>query len=241
MTKYHAVLYMYNDLPRAEFVIQGMQQNNPHIPLTVYNGGEDMSFLKTKYNINLVQGRNLWTTDTRHPPGAFNYDWFVSFFDFAKKYDPDYLIFLETDVKVNKKIEIDPTYDVAGPIFGCGFMERYMLYDFWGCYLNGLPFEEDRGSRWPHKLHTGMGGTAYSRNFFRTCEDRLSDVKKCYDMLPLCGYHDVIISCLARMSGCTLGDWAEASDIRGTERIIDNMWVHDSDYNKCALIHNFKV
>ena len=116
-----------------------------------------------------------------------------------------------------------------------------MLYDFWGCYLNGLPFEEDRGSRWPHKLHTGMGGTAYSRNFFRTCEDRLSDVKKCYDMLPLCGYHDVIISCLARMSGCTLGDWAEASDIRGTERIIDNMWVHDSDYNKCALIHNFKV
>jgi len=241
MAKYHAVLYMCNDLPRAELVIQGMKEHNPHIPLTVYNGGSDVGFLRNKYNIELIQGPNLWHKRTRHPPGSFSYEWVVSLFDFAEKYDPDYLIFLETDVKVNRKIDKEPLYDLSGPISGCGYMEELVMYDFWGNFIREQPFEEDKSSKWPHKFHTAMGATAFSRNFFNTCREKLPYVKLCYDTIPLNCYQDVLISCFARSFGCTLGDWSEASDTRGMPRYVNSEWIYTPVDMNCALVHNYKI
>jgi hypothetical protein len=241
MTKYHAVLFMCNDEKRARFVIENFQKHNPEIPLTVYNGGESCEHLKDEYDINLIEGPNVWHNNTRHKPGSFDFHWFLVLFGLHKQYDPDYLIFLETDVKTNKKIEIDPEYDISGVCVSCGYMESLVMYDYWGNYLEGKDFTEDRSTKWSHKYHTGMGGTALSRNFFLKCEKNLPHVRKAYEILPFYSYQDVMITLLARYSGCTMGDWKEASDTRGTRRFVNGMWIHEPLNENCALIHNYKI
>jgi len=240
--KYHAILFMCNDEKRARFVIENFKKHNPEIMLTVYNGGSSLPQLKDEYDIIYEEGPNLWQTRTRHPPGSFDVNWFYKLFSTHEKYDPDYLIFLETDVAVNKKIEIEPEYDISGPVTTCGMMEIFMMYDFWGNYLRGAPFEEDRHSKWEHKYHTGMGATALSRNFFLTCKKNLHLIEKCYDMIPMHCYQDVMISLFARYSGCTMGDWKDASDTRGTFRkITEQKWTYEAPNMNCALVHNFKI
>lgn len=238
--KYHAILFMCNDEPRARFVIENFQKHNSDIPLTVYNGGEHVN-LVDDYDIELIKGPNVWHTKTRHAPGSFNYGWFEVLFDMHSKYDPDHLIFLETDVKTNKKIEIAPKYDIAGPVVPCGYMEQLVMYDYWSNYVEGKPFTENRTTSWSHKYHTGMGATALSKNFFEKGRKNLHLVKECYELIPFNCYQDVLISCFARYSGCTMGDWQEASDTRGTLRLSGNSWYSEPLNDGCALIHNFKV
>lgn len=242
MTKYHAVLFMCNDEKRARWVIENFKEHNPDIPLTVYNGGEPCRQLVEDYDIALIEGPNLWHKNTRHKPGSFSYKWFEFLFDLHERHDPDYLIFLETDVKVNRKITIDPKYDVSGPIVRCGLLENMMMYDYWDAYLKGKDFHEHDHTNWPHKYHSAMGGTALSRNFFNTCRSKLGLVKECYELIPFHCYQDVLLSCFARSCGCTLGDWDEASDTRGIHRrITDTQWRYESQNNNCALVHNIKI
>ncbi len=148
---------------------------------------------------------------------------------------------IETDVKVNRKIDKEPLYDLSGPISGCGYMEELVMYDFWGNFIREQPFEEDKSSKWPHKFHTAMGATAFSRNFFNTCREKLPYVKLCYDTIPLNCYQDVLISCFARSFGCTLGDWSEASDTRGMPRYVNSEWIYTPVDMNCALVHNYKI
>lgn len=237
--KYLAVLFMCNDEKRAEFVIENFKKYNSDIHLIIYNGGRSATYLNEKYDIELIEGPNLWHVKTGTPPGSFSYEWFEFLFNIHKKYDPDYLIFLETDVKVNKKIEIDPEYDISGVCVNCGLLESIVLYYYWGEYQSGKWY--NGVDNWSHKLHTGMGGTALSRNFFQKCEKNLPLVKKCYETLSFCCYQDVVITLLARHSGCTMGDWKEASDTRGTARLINDRWIGTPLDEKCALIHNYKV
>jgi hypothetical protein len=239
--KYLAVLFMCNDEKRAEFVIENFKKHNPEIHLIVYNGGNSVKHYDDKYDIELIEGPNLWHKKTRHAPGSFNYDWFKFLFSTYKRYKPEYLIFLETDVKVNKKIEIDPEYDIAGPVVSCGYMETLVMYDYWSNYVKSLPFTEDRTTTWSHKYHTGMGATALSKRFFEQTEKNLHLVKECYELIPFNCYQDVVISCFARYSGCTMGDWKEASDTRGTLRLSNGKWHGESLNNNCALIHNYKI
>lgn len=239
--KYHAILFMCNDEKRARFVIENFTKHNPDIGLTVYNGGESYSSLQKEYNIELIESVNPWHKKTRHAPGSFNFTWFQILFETYKRYACDYLLFLETDVKVTKKIEIEPKYDLSGVLVGCGLMESLIMYDFWGNYLKGLPFEEDKTTNWSHKFHTGMGGTALSRKFFEVCEKNLDLVKLCYETIPLNCYQDVVISCFARYCGCTIGDWEETSDTRGTIRIVDNNFYFEQLNENCSLIHNYKI
>jgi len=242
MTKYHAVLFMCNDEKRARFVIEGFKEHNPDIPLTVYNGGESCRQLVEDYDIVLFEGPNLWHRNTRHAPGSFNYHWFEKLFEIYDRHDPDYLIFLETDVKVTRKIVKEPEYDVSGPVVQCGYMETLVMYDYWDAYIKGENFHEDSRTNWPHKYHTGMGATALSRNFFETCRSKLGLVKECYELIPFNCYQDVLLSCFARSCGCTMGDWSEVSDTRGTlRRITDTQWRGEGCDNNAALIHNFKV
>jgi hypothetical protein len=237
--KYLAVLFMCNDEKRARFVIENFKKHNPEIHLIVYNGGNSVEHFKNEYNIELIEGPNLWHTKTRGPPGSFSYDWFEFLFSLYKKHKPEHLIFLETDVKVNKKIEIEPVYDISGVCVGCGTLERIVMYYYWGDFLNNKDFSGS--DNWNHKYHTGMGGTAFSKNFFEKCEKNLHLVKQCYDMIPFCAYQDLIITLLARYSGCTMGDWKECSDTRGTARLTNSGWKHESRNDNCALIHNFKI
>lgn len=240
--KYHAVLFMCNDEKRARFVIEGFKEHNPDIPLTVYNGGKPCRQLVEDYDIVLFEGPNLWHRKTRHAPGSFNFHWFEKLFELHEIHDPDYLIFLETDVKVNRKIVKEPEYDVSGAVVQCGYMETLTMYDYWDAYIKGENFHEDSHTNWPHKYHTGMGGTALSRNFFLTCKSKLGLVKECYELIPFNCYQDVLLSCFARSSGCTMGDWSEVSDTRGTlRRITDTQWRAEGCDNNAALIHNFKV
>jgi len=239
---------MYNDLNRAEFVLDNFKLHNPDILITVYNGGDPQPHLIEKYGVELIEGPNLVSKHTRSGM-SFNLNWYDSFYGLAEKYNPDYMIFLETDVKCNNKITKDPIYDVAGPMGNAGPMETLLVYDYWTNYINGLepiggwsnPFMELQHSRWSHRHHTGMGGTAFSRNFFEKTRDKLDIVRKCFDDIRLWFQNDLIVSCFARHCGCTLGDWQDATDVRGSMRFIDNQWYgvpYDPD---CALAHFWKV
>jgi hypothetical protein len=237
--KYLAVLFMCNDEKRARFVIENFKKYNPEIHLIVYNGGNSVEHFRKEYDIELIEGPNLWHKKTRCDVGSFGYDWFKRLFFFYKTYEPEYLIFLETDVKTNKKIEIDPEYDISGVCLGCAPIDRITAYYFWGEYLNKVDF--NKTYQWEHRYHTGMGGTAFSKNFFEKCEPNLHLVEKCYDLIPFSCYGDLISTLLARYSGCTMGDWKETSDTRGTLRKVSNGWKHEPYNEKCALIHNYKV
>ena len=240
--KYHAILFMCNDENRADFVLENFIKHNSDIDVTVYNGGKDSSLIKEKYpKAKYIKGPNLWHKGTRHAPGSFSYGWFEMLFHTYENHKPDYLIFLETDVKTTKKIEIEPKYDVSGPVVSCGYMEQLVMYDFWGNYLADKPFTEDSRTEWSHKFHTGMGATALSKNFFEKTKEHLYKVKKCYETIPLNCYQDVLLSCFARHCGCTMGDWEEATDTRGSLRLVNNGWSFDRMNEKSALIHNFKV
>jgi hypothetical protein len=237
--KYLAVLFMCNDEKRARFVIENFKKHNPEIHLIVYNGGDSVEHFRKEYDIELIEGPNLWHTKTWGPPGSFSYDWFERLFFFYKTYEPEYLIFLETDVKTNKKIEIEPEYDISGVCVGCAPIDRITMYFYWGDYQKNKQYSGS--DNWDHRYHTGMGGTAFSKNFFEKCEKNLPLVKKCYDILPFSSFQDLVVTLLARFSGCTMGDWKETSDTRGTARIVNNRWIHEPCNERCAMIHNFKV
>lgn len=235
--KYLAILFMCNDEERAKFVASSFKKHNPDIHFLIYNGGKscDIKHLCDEY----IEGPNLWHTKTRGQPGSFSYEWFEFLYNNHRKYDPDYMIFLETDVLTTRKIQEEPKYDVSGVCVGCGTLERIVMYYYWGDYLKDIDF--NGGDNWDHKFHSGMGGTALSRNFFLTCEKNLPLVKRCYDILPFCAYQDLVLTLLARHSGCSIGDWKEVSDTRGTLRIINNQWMYEPMNNSCALIHNYKI
>lgn len=234
--KYIAVLFMCNDEHRAKFVASNFKKHNPDIQLIIYNGGSSANIkdLCDEY----IEGPNLWHTKTSSPPGSFSYEWFEFLFNLHDRYDPDFLIFLETDVLTTRAIVNEPKYDISGACVSCGPIEAVTMYYYWGDhmkYMNREPLICD------HRFHTGMGGTAFSRNFFEKARNNLLLVKECYDKLAFCCYQDLVITLLARFSGCTMGDWSECSDTRGTVRRKDNNWTYESLNMSCALIHNYKI
>jgi len=248
---YHAVMYMYNDLNRAEFVLENFRLHNPDIAVSVYNGGQSYPHLVEKYGVELVEGLNMWHTDMRCG-FSFSPDWFDSFYGFAEKHNPDFMIFLETDVKTTRKIEKDPKYDLSGPLGYSTPMDSFIVYDYWVNYLNGLepigtfgdPFQELTHTRISHKIHTGQGTSVFSRNFFDKTKDNLHIVRKAFKDVPFHFHHDMTITNLARHCGCTVGDWEEATDIRGSIRYtnFENNEIARFPFEEnCALIHGWKI
>lgn len=233
---------MCNDEKRAKFVVENFTKHNPDIPLIVYNGGRPVGNLFEGFNIEYQEGPNLWHKFTRCPPGSFSYEWFEKLFEVGLKMDSKYLIFLETDVKCNRKIEKEPIFEISGPTTRCGPQDEYASYDFWGGYLKGTEYDQ---TDWKHKFHTGMGATAFSKSFFEKCVDNLKHVKEAYRLIPFHMCQDLHVTLLARYSGCTMGDWSEVSDTRGVHRRSDfndeTKWYYDGDIDSRALIHNFKV
>lgn len=237
---YSAILFMCNDYKRAEFVIEGFTKHNPDIALAVYNGGEPARDLPERFNIDYREGPNMWEDITRNPPGSFNYQWYEYMFTEGLKMTTDHLIYLETDVQCNRKLKVDPIWDLSGPITTCGPNCSIVAYDFWGSYLHDR-FGEQKLD-FPVKTHTGMGATAFSKNFFEKAYKNLKYVKLAQEKIPFSFYCDLMMTLLARFSGCSYGDWSEVSDTRGMIRkLSDDQWYHDSCTYTEALVHGVKI
>lgn len=237
---YTAALFMCNDRKRAEFVLEGFTKHNPDIRVVVYNGGEPARDLPDMFDIEYQEGPNMWKDITRFAPGSFGYEWYEYMFDLGLKMDTDHLIYLETDVQTNRKIQFDPKYDLSGPVTCCGPLCNVLAYEFWGEYLHDR-YNENR-VEFDAKTHTAMGATAFSKNFFETAHKNLKYVKLAEEKIPLSFYCDLNMTLLARFSGCTYGDWSEVSDTRGTFRRNDSgQWYGDGNLNGVALLHNVKV
>lgn len=235
---YTAFLTMCNDEKRAEFVLDNFTRHNPDIPVIVYNGGESAAHLQDKFNIDYREGINHWN-NFLPGVGSFTYKWFEMIFDIGLNMDTDHLIFLETDVLTTGKIQEDPIYEMAGPMIGCGDLESIQAYRYWGEYV---PWKAgDEKITWIHKLHSGLGATCYKKSFFEKCLPNLKWVKEAYKMIPFSCFQDINISLLARYSGCTFGDWSEATDTRGTVRIKDDSLYFESCISTIPLIHNYKI
>jgi len=235
---YTAFLTMCNDETRAEFVLENFTRHNPDIPVIVYNGGNSASYLQERYDIDYREGPNFWNVFLPGV-GSFTYDWFDLIFDIGLSMSTDHLIFLETDVLTTRKLETEPQYDISGPLVSCGELESLQAYRYWGEYV---PWKEGKKTiLWNHKFHTGIGATCYKKNFFQKCEGNLKWIKEAYKMIPFSCFQDVNISLLGRYSNCTLGDWSEVSDTRGSVRInSNNAYFEPCDMTK-ALIHNYKI
>lgn len=238
---YTAFLTMCNDEKRAEFVLSNFTQHNPDIQVIVYDGGKTGEYLKDKFDIIYTKGPNLWNTFFPGT-GSFSYEWFELIFDIGLHMKTDHLIFLETDVLTTGTIVDPPNYDIAGPLVSCGPLEEIQSYLYWGSYV---PWKEQFNSpgeiKWNHKFHTGLGGTCFRKQFFKTCMKNLNWVREAYKVIPFSCFQDVNISLLGRYSGCTLGDWSEATDTRGTMRIADTKIQFEPCIPTKALIHNYKV
>ena len=235
---YTAFLTMCNDEKRAEFVLENFTKHNPEIPVIVYNGGNSASYLQDKFDIEYREGPNLW--ETFFPgTGSFSYEWFETIFEIGLTMETDHLIFLETDVLTTRRIESEPLYDISGPLVSCGPLEEHQSYLYWGKYV---PWKDSKVEiQWNHKFHTGLGATCYKKNFFTRCLPNLKWVREAYKQIRFSCFQDVNISLLGRYSGCTLGDWSEATDTRGSVRIgSDKLYFEPCDMTK-ALIHNYKV
>jgi len=237
---YTAILFMCNDYKRAEFTIDGFTRHNPDIPLIVYNGGEPARDLADRFDIDYREGPNMWKDITRMPPGSWGYEWYKYMFHEGLHMDTDHLIYLETDVQTNRKIEVDPKYDLSGPVTSCGPLCSVLAYDFWGSYLHDR--YDEKSIVFGIKTHTGMGATAFSKNFFEKAHRNLKYVKLAEEKIPLSFYCDLNMTLLATFSGCSYGDWSEVSDNRGTFRKNDDgQWYVDPNFHSAALIHNVKV
>jgi hypothetical protein len=238
---YTAFLTLYDDEKRANFVLENFVKHNPDIPLMVYNGGSPKPYMKEKYNlVDYQEGPNWWQLYYNQEVGCFTIDWFERMFEIGLNMNSKYLIHLETDVYTARKIEKEPEYDLSGPVIGCGDLEQIQAYKFWSEYApwqEGKPKLELEGP----KIHTCMGGTAFSKNFFEKAKPNFHFINKVFELTPWSSFCDVQMTLLGRYSGCTWGDWSEVSDTRGTARRRDNGWIFDPDYSKAAMTHNYKI
>lgn len=241
--RYHAILFMCDDVKRAEWVSVNFKEHNPDIPLTIYNGGLDDRHVRSRVIADRYEaGENLWHRRTRCKTGSFGYGWFEKFFGYAEDYDSDYTIYLETDVEVRRAITSAPKWDMSGPMNNAGPLAALVAYDYWGSGLTDGPFEELTNPT-PNKVHTGCGGTAFSRDFFSKTRPNLPLVKTAFEKIPYVFYADLMATLLGRHSGCTFGDWCEVSNVHGSYRYDEclNQLVLERSHTDTAMIHGVKI
>ena len=86
--RYHAILFMCDDIGRAEWVSTNFKRHNPDIFLTVYNGGLDNRDVRARVAADFYEaGENLWHRRTRTTVGSFGYGWFEKLFTYAESRD----------------------------------------------------------------------------------------------------------------------------------------------------------
>lgn len=220
-----AILFMCNDFARAKFTIENFYKWNPDIPIRIINsGGESPEpYLKHIPSCEFIDAPNLWHKKTHCGVGSFDYRYYDYLFEYGLNKKYSHTLFLETDILTNRKISIEPKYDISGPCNFCGNNE-IVLYDY-------LKISDK-------KYHTGCGGTIFSSNYFQTIKNQnYQFFKDIFDKFPENYFMDLISTLAARVSDLSFGHWEEVSNI--PVHIINDQIVN-VDFNK-TLIHNFKV
>ena len=232
--KIKSILFTYNDLHRADFVLSNFTKHNPNIEIIIYNGGVNGDEIFSKYSSvsEVINGRNIWQKRTKPvcDIGSFDYDWFEIMFDKGLSLkDETHLLFLETDVLTQREITIPPDFDMSGPMNGAGPIPERLAYTFFG--IDG------------YKFHTGSGGTIYSKNFFEKCKDNLFMIERAYKEIPHACYQDLLMSLLARYTGLSIGNWIESSNYWGGFYNMGNdNWVFsNSNCRNSTLVHGVKI
>lgn len=216
---------MCNDFARAKFTLENFNKWNPDIPIRVINSGGDSPKLYLEHipNTEFIDAPNLWHKQTLCGVGSFGPKFAKFLFDYGLNSNFTHTLLLETDVLTNRKIAIEPKYDVSGPTNPCGHNE-IILYK----YLN---ISENF-------LHTGCGGTIFSYNYFKTIsENNFQFFQDIFDKFPANYFMDLILTLAARVHGLSFGHWEEVSNI--PIHFIDGRMVN-VDMSK-TLVHNYKV
>ncbi len=225
---------MSNDLDRLDFTLKNFRKHNPNIPVLVYDNGTISSEdIAKKYDCEYKKIENIWHKKTHCGTGSFDYRWFEYMFDFGlAKDDYTHILFLETDVYTTGPITKEPKYDMAGPLSFCGPKEN-VFFEYFNFKELGFSFNLNNGSR--YITHTGCGGTIYTKEFFEKSKANLPLIKKAYEeMIPYC-FMDLLITILGIISGCTVGDSEETSNLYGK-------YVYDEKRKDYKLIPvNWKV
>lgn len=223
--KIQAILFMCNDFARAKFTLENFSKWNPDVPIRVINSGGDSPkpYLEHISNTEFIDAPNLWHKKTLCGVGSFGPRYYDYLFEYGLNSNYSYTLFLETDVLTNRKITIEPKYDIAGPTNPCGHNEL-ILYN----YLN---INENL-------VHTGCGGTIFNFNYFDTIsKNNYGFFRDMFDKFPQNYFMDLISTLAARVNGLTFGHWEEVSNI--PIHFINGRMIN-VDMNK-TLIHNYKV
>ena len=225
--KIQALLFMCNDFSRAKFKLENFYKHNPDIDIKVINSGGDSpkKYLQhIKSIIEFIDTEDLWHRQTWCGRGGFG----LKYIDILFKYGLDtrytHTLYLETDVLTNRKITIEPQYDLAGLFVGCGPKEKFL----WN-YMNIDNYH----------YHSGCGGTIFTYNFFHTIyndDSKFVLFKELYNKFPQHYYIDLIITLIARVSNVTCGPWEEVSDVRG--HIVNGQYTKNLS---STLLHGYKV
>jgi hypothetical protein len=223
--KIQAIMFMCNDFKRAKFTLENFSKHNPNIPIRVVNsGGNDpKEYLKHINNIEFINAPNLWHKKTLCGVGSFGPQYYEYLFEYGLNENFTHTLFLETDVLTNRKITIEPKYDISGPNNPCGHNE-HVLYDF-------LKIHENR-------MHTGCGATMFSLNYFKKIKSlNFYLFQELFDKFSSNYFMDLISTLVARDAGLTFGHWEEVSNV--PVHHIHGKLVN-CDMN-ATLVHNFKV
>lgn len=239
--KIKAIIFASNDDKKLDFTLKHFKHHNPQIPVLIYNNGStDMEPLAKKYNYLYKKIPNIWHKKTHCGVGSFNYEWFEYMFEFGLMNDEyTHILFLETDIYTIKPITKIPKYDMAGPL-GFSGLEENVLFKYFNLEKFGYKFNQMGGIlSFPH---TGCGGTIYTKEFFTKSQKNLPLIKKVYkDKIENC-YMDLIITYLAIISDCSIGNWSDSTNIWGEYRIGNKnelYKLHRTNW-KSALIHKIK-
>ena len=226
--KIQAILFMCNDFARARFTLENFNKWNPEVPIRVINSGGDCPkpYLEHIPNIEFINVPNLWHKKTLCGKGSFGPFFADYLFDFGLNENFSHTLLLETDVLTNRKITIEPEYDISG-ITNFGGNETIYRY----LEIDG------------HRLHSGCGGTIFSQNYFQNIINKkaFNLFEELFEKFPQYYYMDFISTIVGRKADCTLGNWDEVSEAFPYISIKNNNLTKTEPNLQATLVHQFKI
>lgn len=226
--KIQAILFMCNDFARAKFTLENFSKWNPDIPVRVINSGGNSPkpYLSHIKNIEFLDAPNLWHKETLCGKGSFGPKYCKYFFEYGLNSKFTHTLLLETDVLTNRKITVEPNYDISG-ITNLGGHES--IYKFLN--ISG------------HRLHSGCGGTMFSYNYFNSIISQSLEnlFYSLFEKFPQHYYMDFISTIVGRKAGCELGNWSEVSETKKYIIAENNNIIYKNPNLNATLIHDFKI
>jgi hypothetical protein len=227
--KIQAILFMCNDFTRAKFTLENFNKWNPDIPIRVINSGGDCPkpYLEHIPNTEFIDAPNLWHKKTHCGVGSFGPQYYDYFFEYGLNDKYSHTLFLETDILTNRKITIEPKYEISGVTNIGG---NNIIYDYLD--IDG------------HKLHSGCGGTLFRHSYFKNIinNNMFSLFYDLFNKFYQYYYMDFISTIVGRKAGCTLGNWEEVSETKPFYSLgLNNQPILKQPNLQATLVHDYKV